>query len=140
MYVYGIVMCMAQFFLPYRLHISLSILSIFMFILSNNDRSLIRFLQFLRIIKTDIYLLSMFSSQLSIYSSQNLKSFLHSKLFTANFCNIAYPYRSITSQYMRYEDSLLGSQSLMNLLFSFPHSCMVWYIPLLIAYQHLFVQ
>ena len=43
----------------------------------------------------------------------------HLKSFTGNFSDIAPPYKLFTSQYLRYDDFLFLSQSLMYLLLAF---------------------
>ena len=45
----------------------------------------------------------------------------HLKSFIGNFCDIVYPCKLFTPQYLRYHDSLLLSQSFMYLLLAFAY-------------------
>ena len=57
---------------------------------------------------------------LLIFMKSGKRSLIHSKLFTGTFGDIAQPYESFTSQYLRYDDSLFLSQFFMYLLLAFP--------------------
>ena len=72
-------------------------------------------------------------------SSSNVNlPFLHSKQSTAKFCNIAH---LLTTQYMRYDDSLFVAQSFMYLLLAFVYRWITWSIYIwnlsLVTYQDL---
>lgn len=63
-------------------------------------------------------------------SSSNVNfSFLHLKPFMGNICYIACPCILFPSQFLRYEDSLLWSQSFIYFLLAFAYRSMTWHIP-----------
>ena len=76
--------------------------------------------------------------------NRNMKSWLsgevcsiHRTLFTGSHCDIVKPYKLVTSQYLRYEDSLFLSYSFIYLFLPFAYRWIEWHNPPLIPFSNI---